>query len=118
MATNNTSQVTTALSVAIGIYVIAIVLPKLIFSSVLPGLMTIQGLELILSLLAIVVFGKSKFSEYGFCRPRASQQFVKAKTRWIRISLIAPLLGIVATPGFLHWVEMEILWSRVLLFSR
>lgn len=98
MATHTTSRVTMALSVAIGIFLIAIVLPKLLFSSVLPGIMTTQALELLLSLLAIVVFGKSKFSEYGFCLPGASQQPAKAKTRWIRISMMAPLLGMVATP--------------------
>jgi len=97
MATNNNSQVTTALSVAIGIFFIAIVLPKLLFSSVLPGVMTTQGLELFLSLLAIVIFGKSKFSEYGFCQPKVSQQPAKGRSRWIRISLTAPLLGMVAT---------------------
>lgn len=98
MATNDTSRVTTALSAAIGIFLIAIVLPKFLFSSVLPKLMTTQGLELSLSLLAIAIFGKSKFSEYGFCRPKVSQQPGEGRTRWIRISLAAPLLGIVATP--------------------
>jgi membrane protease YdiL (CAAX protease family) len=101
MATNNTSQVTTALSVTIGVFLIAIVLPKLLFSSMLPSLITTQGLELLLSLLAIVIFGNSKFSEYGFCQPRVSQQPVKGRTRWVRISLTAPLLGMVATPMIL-----------------
>ena len=98
MAANNNSQITTALTVAIGIFFIAILLPKLIFSSVLPLLMTTQGLELLLSLLAIVIFGKSKFSEYGFCKPKASQQPAEGRIRWIRISLAAPLLGMAATP--------------------
>ncbi|HVP36875.1 MAG TPA: CPBP family intramembrane glutamic endopeptidase, partial [Terriglobales bacterium] len=98
MTTNKNSQITTALSVAIGIFIIAILLPKLIFSSVLPLLMTTQGLELLLSLLAIIIFGKSKFSEYGFCQPKTSQQPAESRGRWIRISLIAPLLGMVATP--------------------
>jgi membrane protease YdiL (CAAX protease family) len=98
VATNNTSQVTTALLVAVGIFLIAVVLPKFLFSSVLPKLVTTQGLELLLSLLSIVLFGKSKFSEYGFCRPDTRQQPVEGRTRWIRISLAAPLLGMVATP--------------------
>jgi membrane protease YdiL (CAAX protease family) len=98
MVTNNTRQVTTALLVAVGIFLIAVVLPKFLFSSPLTKLMTTQGLELLLSLLAIAMFGKSKFSEYGFCQPRVSQQSGEGRTRWIRISLLAPLLGIVATP--------------------
>jgi membrane protease YdiL (CAAX protease family) len=101
MTANNMSRVTTAILVAIGIFLIAIVLPKLLFSSVLPAIMTTQGLELLLSLLAIAVFGKSKFSEYGFCRPGANQQPVKSRSRWIGISLMAPFLGIVATPMIL-----------------
>ena len=98
MSTNSTSRITAALSIAIGIFLIAVLLPQSLFSSVLPGMMTTQGLELVLSLLAIVVFGKSKFAEYGFCLPGANQQPVRVKTRWIRISMMAPLLGVVATP--------------------
>jgi len=98
LTTDNNSRITTALTAAIGIYLIAVVLPKFIISGTLPKLMTTQGLELLLSLLAIVIFGRSKFSEYGFCLPGANQQTSEVKTRWIRISMMALLLGIVATP--------------------
>ena len=46
MATNNTSQITAALSIAIGIFLIAVLLPKFLFSSVLPGVMMVpRGVE-------------------------------------------------------------------------
>ena len=101
MITSITTRVTTALSVAVGIFLIAIVLPKILFSGTLPRLATTQGLELLLTLLAIVVLGRSKFSEYGFCKPRASQPPAEGGVRWVRICLTAPLLGMVATPMIL-----------------
>jgi membrane protease YdiL (CAAX protease family) len=101
MASGNSSQTITALSVSIGIFLIAIVLPKLLFSNVILALSTTQGLELFLSLLAIVIFGKRKFSEYGFCRPGLNQPSAQGGTRWIRVILLAPLLGIIATPMIL-----------------
>jgi membrane protease YdiL (CAAX protease family) len=98
MAINNVSRVTTALFVAAGIFLIAVILPKLLLSTALPRLMTTQGLELFLALLAIVIFGKSKFSEYGFCRPGSRRQPAEGGTRWLHLALMAPLLGMVATP--------------------
>jgi membrane protease YdiL (CAAX protease family) len=98
MVTSNTPRVTTALSVAVGIFLIAIVLPKILFSGTLPRLMTTQGLELLLALLAIFILGKGRFSEYGFCKPRTSQPPADGNIRWVRVCLTAPLLGMVATP--------------------
>ena len=95
------SRVITALSAAIGIYLIAVVLPKFIVTGSVPRIMTTQGLELFLSLLAIATLGKGKFSAYGFCLPKVSKQSDKAEVKWVRISLLAPLLGIVATPMIL-----------------
>jgi membrane protease YdiL (CAAX protease family) len=98
MITSNTPRVTTALSVAVVIFLIALVAPKVVFPGTLPRLMTTQGLELLLALLAVFVLGKGKFSEYGFCKPRASQPPSGGSTRWVRICLTAPLLGMVASP--------------------
>jgi membrane protease YdiL (CAAX protease family) len=98
MTVNKTSRVSTAISVAIGIYFIAVVLPKFIVTDAIPRIMTTQGLELLLSLLAIAILGKGKFSAYGFCRPKVSRQSNKTEVKWIRISLMAPLLGMVTTP--------------------
>ena len=98
MVSSNTSRIATALLVAVGIFLIAILLPKIVLSGALSRLMTTQGLELSLTLLAIVIFGGSKFSEYGFCKPRASQPPAEGGIRWVPICLTAPLLGMVATP--------------------
>ena len=97
MTTSITTRVTTAILAAVVISIIAIVIPKFIFSGVLQKIMTTQGLELLLSLLAIVIFGKSKFSVYGFCHPRANQQPAESKNRWVLISLSGLLLGMAAT---------------------
>ena len=101
MSLTNKSQVIMALSIAAGIFLIAIVIPKLLLSKLLPTLLTTQGLELILSLLAIMIFGKRKFSDYGFCWPRLEESTSKGKFRWVLISLTAPLLGIAATVSIL-----------------
>ena len=98
MTTTNTSRVVTALSVATGIFLIAVVLPKLLLPGGLLALATTQGSELLLSLLAIVVLGKSRFSDYGFCMPGVGQSPSESKARWVPIALTAPLLGMVATP--------------------
>jgi len=90
MASKDTSRVITTLSVAIGIYFVAVVLPKFIISEPVPTLMTTQGLELFLSLVAIAILGKGKFSRYGFCLP-------KGGARWMLIAAAAPLLGMAAT---------------------
>ena len=98
MITSVTRRVTTALSVAVGIFLIAAMVPKVFMSGPIPKLMTTQALELLLALLAIVIFGQSKFSEYGFRKPRVSQPPAEGGVRWVRICLTAPLLGMVATP--------------------
>lgn len=94
MANGNSSRVVTALAVAIGIFLVAIVLPKFVISGAVPRLMTTQGLELVLSLLAIAVIGKSKFADYGFRMPQGG-------SRWLVVAVWAPLLGIAATIGVL-----------------
>jgi membrane protease YdiL (CAAX protease family) len=91
-------RVATALTVAVVIFVVAVLLPKLILSSAVPRLITTQALELLLSLAAIIVLGKNKFADYGFSTPGARQQGNGTGTRWVGICLTAPLLGIVATP--------------------
>ncbi|MEW6411905.1 MAG: CPBP family intramembrane glutamic endopeptidase [Candidatus Zixiibacteriota bacterium] len=90
MSINQASRVLSALSIAVAIFLVAIVLPRMIFESGPARLATTQGLELILSLVAIAVLGKGKFSEYGFCLPKGGYQ-------WMLIAATAPLLGIAAT---------------------
>lgn len=99
-ATNSTSRTVTALAVALGIFIVAVVLPKLVLTGAIPRLATTQGLELLLSLAAIMVIGKGRFSEYGFRRPLATRPD-GTRTRWIVISLMAPLLGIAAALSIL-----------------
>jgi membrane protease YdiL (CAAX protease family) len=98
MTGSRNSKVITAIAVAIGIYLIAVVLPKFIVAGAITRIMTTQGLELALSILAIAIVGKGKFSAYGFCRPRTDSQTNKPAFKWVHISLMAPLLGIVTTP--------------------
>jgi membrane protease YdiL (CAAX protease family) len=92
------SRVLGALLVALFIFVVAILLPKLLFTRLIPRLVTTQGLELILSLLAIMVFGRGRFAAYGFCRPNTHKAPDAKPFRWLPLSLIAPVFGIVATP--------------------
>jgi membrane protease YdiL (CAAX protease family) len=101
MHSGDSRRVATALTVAVAIFLIAVVSPKLIFSDVIPSLMTTQGLELSLALLAIVTFGKSRFSEYGFSRPRVDKSSSNGRIRWIPVILTALLLGMAATPAVL-----------------
>jgi membrane protease YdiL (CAAX protease family) len=98
MNTKTSFRVITSIAVAIGIFIIAIVLPKLIVTDTVHRVMATQGLELFLSLLAIAILGKGKFAAYGFCLPKSDNQSGKTKIKWIWISLTATLLGIITTP--------------------
>ena len=100
MDSNTNSRVIVALVVAIGIFFLAVVLPKLLLSSAVPTLATTQALELLLSLLAIAILGRRRFADYGFCLPNRGVTSPNKK-RWVGISLTAPLLGIAATSAIL-----------------
>jgi len=97
-SSKGSSRVVTAILVAISIVLVAIILPKFLFENVIAKTATTQGLELLLSLLAIAILGRAKFADYGFCRPKVIEQPGVPKTRWVRVSLLALLLGIVASP--------------------
>jgi membrane protease YdiL (CAAX protease family) len=85
------------IAVAIAIFGIAWVLPKVLVSSVFPSRLTTQALTLVLSLLAIVLLGKRRFAEYGFKRPNRHDSSKAKKIRWMPISLTAALLGVAAS---------------------
>ena len=93
---NTASRVITALLVSVAIFLIAIILPKSLFSSLVPRVATTQGLELVLSLLAIAILGKGRFAEYGFCRPHQIAAPGNG-LHWGIVALFAPLLGIAAS---------------------
>ncbi len=115
MVKDNGSQVIIALSVAIGIFVIAILLPKLVISGAVATIATTQGLELLLSLLAIVILGKARIRDYGICLPRG-------KSQWILIAASAPFLGIAATIAVLGFggsgneIVKQLSFPQVILF--
>ena len=122
MTSNSSYRAATALLTAIGIFLIAIVIPKFLFSRTILSLAITQGLELFLSLLAIVIFGKSKFSEYGFCLPKKFEFSSGKKMRWLLISLTAPILGIMASIAILSLggvgnpLVKELTLPQILLF--
>jgi len=97
MSSEVKSKVTTALVAAIVIALVSVVLPKFILTGAVAKISLTQGLELILSLLAIVILGKSRFTEYGFCLPDKNVATSGGKFRWLLLSLFAPLLGMAAT---------------------
>lgn len=101
MAPSNTRRIATALVVAIGIVLVAIILPKIFITGITTRLTTTQGLELILSLLAIVALGRGRFSDYGFCLPRSDRPRAEALLRWIPVGLAAMALGAAATAAVL-----------------
>ncbi len=70
MSENNSGKLITALIAALIIAVVSIVLPKLIFEGAGARIFITQGVELALSLLAILILGKGRFREYGFRLPR------------------------------------------------
>ena len=91
------SKVTTALVTAIVITLVSIVLPKFILTGAVARISLTQALELTLSLLAIVILGKSRFAEYGFCLPNKNAAPSNGKFRWLLLSLFGLLLGMAAT---------------------
>jgi len=91
------SGLTTALAVAIVIFIIAIILPKFLISDTVTAILSTQGLELVLALLAIFILGKGKFGEYGFRAPRPAQGVSGIWGHWVLSGLAALAAGAVAT---------------------
>ena len=83
MASDNSNRTVAAIGASIGIFLIAVMIPKLVFSAPVPAIATTQGLELLLSLLAIALLGKARFAEYGFCRPNWNRESHEGGSRWL-----------------------------------
>jgi len=90
-----------ALGVAIVIFLVAILLPKLFLAGkALPILIT-QATELILSLAAIGILGKGRFADYGFRLPAPDTLSRSLLARWVPVGLGALALGVMATASIL-----------------
>jgi membrane protease YdiL (CAAX protease family) len=98
MAGNKYSQLIVALVAAIIISQVALNLPQFLFENTITKMTTTQGLELFLSLLAILILGKGKFGDYGFRLPSRSHLATGAFALWM---LGALALGALATASIL-----------------
>lgn len=112
----------TALCVAIIIFVIAILLPKLFLTGSVIPLLTTQATELILSLVAIAILGKGHFSDYGFRLPGPDHLSRSFLARWVPVSLGALALGALATAAVLisgtagNPLVRELTFPQIILF--
>jgi len=97
MFSKNASRIVTTVLVGVLIFVASIVLPKLLVSQGVSSLLTTQGLELVLALLAIGIVGKGRFSDYGFRLPRIASFSLWVLLKWVLIALAAIGMGAVAT---------------------
>ena len=98
MSENNSGRLITALVAALIIAIVSIVLPKLIFEGVRARIFISQGVELVLSLLAILILGKGRFRDYGFRLPRKESIFCGGFA-WAMIGAL--VLGAAATMAVL-----------------
>ncbi len=101
MTEKESSRILTGLLTATGIFIAAILLPKLVVAGLIPRLLTTQSLELALSLLAIGILGKGQFSAYGFRFPQVAEVSLMTVVRWIPVGLLAIALGALATSAIL-----------------
>ncbi len=90
-----------ALGVALIIFAIAIILPKLIISNPVSRILTTQALEVGLSILAILIFGKGRFREYGFCRPTLGTISGSKLSQWFWPVFLALFVGALASGAML-----------------
>ena len=97
MLSKSGSRIVTTLLVGALIFVVSIVLPKLLVFKGVSSLLTTQGLELVLALLAIGVLGKGRFSDYGFRLPRIASFSLRVLAKWVLIALTAVGMGATAT---------------------
>lgn len=93
----NPSGILTAIVAAIVIFIAAIFLPKLLFTNKIAALAATQATELILALVAVLIFGRGKFSEYGFRKSKLDLPTSTSFLRWIPAGLLALGVGAVAT---------------------
>jgi membrane protease YdiL (CAAX protease family) len=101
LTTHQTHRIATTLIVAVFIFLVAIILPKIVIPGVTARLATTQSLELILSLAAIALLGKGRFADYGFCLPHTDRPMGEALLRWIPVGLAAMAAGGIATAATL-----------------
>nr|MBN2278704.1 CPBP family intramembrane metalloprotease [candidate division Zixibacteria bacterium] len=101
MTSINPTRIIITLLVGTVIAVAAILLPKYFMPSGIPSLVTTQSLELVLSLLAIIIMGKGKFSEYGFRMPKTGTFGADSFLHWLGIGLAALAIGALATGAIL-----------------
>lgn len=96
MNSNKIWRFTVTLLAGVIIFIAAIVVPKYIVPKGIWSLMTAQGLELGLALLAITILGKGKFKDYGFRSPKKEKFTLKVLINWIIVVIIAIGLGAIA----------------------
>ena len=97
MVSKNGSRIAVTALIGVLIFVVSIVLPKLLVSEKVSSLLTTQGLELVLALLAIGILGKGRFSDYGFRLPRIASFSLWVLVKWVLIALTAMGMGAIAT---------------------
>jgi membrane protease YdiL (CAAX protease family) len=97
----NRIQIIFALATALIIYIAAVILPKFIFGKPVLKIMTTQLLELGLSLIAMWLLGKGRFSDYGFRLPVGESGRRSTLIRWLLIGIIAVAVGALATLAIL-----------------
>ncbi len=79
------------------IWVVAIFLPKVIITGTIPAIATTQALELILSIIAVWIFGHGRFADYGFRRPEPGYMGTGNLSRVLMSFGVAVVLGMAAT---------------------
>jgi membrane protease YdiL (CAAX protease family) len=97
MLSKNAARIVTTVLVGLLIFVASIVLPKLLMPQGVPSLLTTQGLELVLALLAIGILGRGRFSDYGFRLPRIASFSLRVLVKWGLMALAAMGMGALAT---------------------
>lgn len=97
----NSSRLLITLLVAIFIFAIAIILPKLLITGPINKIATTQILELGLSILAIGILGKGRFREYGFCLPQPGSITPSRLASWFYPAVAAFVVGALATLALL-----------------
>jgi membrane protease YdiL (CAAX protease family) len=97
MPATPTSRIITALVVGFVIFVIAVYLPKVIITGVIGSVAVTQALELTLSIIAIAVLGRARFTEYGFRRPQREYLAGTNMPHVVTVAVAALALGMAAT---------------------
>lgn len=116
------TRIITAFAVGIFIFLMAIMLPKFFISNPIAKIATTQTLELTLALLAILIFGKGRFAEYGFCLPKLDSPLPATLMRWAIIGILALLLGALATAAILitgavgNPIVKQLTFPQIILF--